>query len=54
MNQPMMTLRQKLNAYEKRLICEALDRCRSRAELAAELGLPNTTLHRRLRKHGLS
>jgi DNA-binding NtrC family response regulator len=53
MSQPIMTLRQKMLAFEKQLICEALERCHTRAELAADLGLPKTTLFRRLRRHGL-
>jgi len=53
MSQPMTTLREKMLAFEKQLICEALERCHTRAELAEELGLPNTTLFRRLRRHGL-
>ncbi|GGO75507.1 RNA polymerase subunit sigma-54 [Marinobacterium nitratireducens] len=48
------SLTEALDAYERKLLEEALGGCRSTYELAERLGLSQPTVFRRLRKHGLS
>ncbi|WP_255611714.1 sigma-54 interaction domain-containing protein [Marinobacterium arenosum] len=47
------TLPQALEAYEKQLLEEALERCDSTYQLADYLGISQPTVFRRLRKYGL-
>ena len=53
MNQPTLTLRQQIDVFERTMIREAMETCPNRQELAQRLGLPLTTLYRRLQKYDL-
>lgn len=51
---PTLGLRERVEAYERGLIVEALrDAAGNQAEAARRLGLPRVTLHDKLRKYGL-
>ncbi len=50
-----LTLRQRMDAYERGLITEALRACQDNRSLAAaRLGISRVTLHEKLNKHGLT
>jgi transcriptional regulator with PAS, ATPase and Fis domain len=52
--QPTTTdLRQRLRAYEREILLEAMETHQSRQEQGRALGLSHVTLWRRLRDHGL-
>ncbi|MCQ4636422.1 sigma 54-interacting transcriptional regulator [Anaerovorax odorimutans] len=48
-----MTLKEELNAYEKRIIEARMDTCKTTAELAKNLGIDKSTLTRKIRKLGI-
>ena len=48
-----MTLKEELNAYEKRIIEARMGTCKTTAELAKALGIDKSTLTRKLRKLGI-
>jgi hypothetical protein len=51
---PALGLRERVEAYERGLIVEALrEAAGNQAEAARRLGLPRVTLHDKLRRHGL-
>lgn len=47
------TLKEELNAFEKRIIEERMDACKTTAELARNLGIDKSTLTRKVRKLGI-
>ena len=52
---PVLTLRQRVEAYERGLLVEALRAARySRTEAAHALGISRVTLHDKLHKYGLA
>ncbi len=52
-DQPTITLRQRLQSHEKDIILEAMELHPSRIEQQRYLGVPSTTLWRKLTAHGL-